>query len=125
MSQTLSHFTIEELEARFEMQAVSAYGPNQVGGSEMMCMDCDGGGGGGAAYDYYGYNWGNWGSGDGYTGVYGQDSSGNVMLDDSTYTDRSEGTFPSYSQQDPNCPNAPCPPNPNRGCRCRICRCRF
>lgn len=122
MSQTLSHFTIEELESRFEMQAVIADDP---GGPNMMCADCDSGGGGGAAYDYYGSTWGNLGSGDAYTGVYAQDSSGNVMLNDGTYTDRSSGAFPSYSQVDPTCPQTPCPPNPNRGCKCTICRCRF
>lgn len=121
MSLTTANFTIEELEARFEMQAHPLVEP------EMMCSDCEGGtGGGGASYDYYGYSWGNEGAGNAYVGAYGQDGSGNVMLDDGTYTDRSSGAFPSYSvQQDPNCPNAPCPPNPNRGCKCNICRCRF
>lgn|GEM_PF-3350239 len=118
MSLTTSNFTIEELESRFEMQSY-----------ELMledCVDCNGGGGGGVIYDYYGSSWGNEGAGNAYVGVYGQDSSGNVMLDDGTYTDRSEGSFPAYSvAQDPTCPQTPCPPNPNRGCKCNICRCRF
>jgi hypothetical protein len=114
---TTANFTIEELESRFEMQA---HQPDM-----QMCMDCDSGGGGGGVYYYYGSSWGNLGAGEGYTGVHSQDSNGNVMLDDGSYTDRSEGGFPSYSQQDPTCPQAPCPPNPNRGCKCNICRCRF
>jgi hypothetical protein len=115
VSLTTANFTIEELESRFEMQTHSF----EV---DQQCLDCAGGG---ASYDYYGESWGNQGSGDGYTGIYGQDSNGNVMLDDGTYTDRSSGAFPSYAQQDPTCPQTPCPPNPNRGCKCNICRCRF
>jgi hypothetical protein len=111
-------FSLHALEARFEMQ----------GGDEFIADPDDGGGGGGGggSYDYYGDSWDDYGYGEGYVGVYevASDDSG-AMLDDGSFTDGSDGIFPSY--QDPEIcrirPDWPgCPP-PGTISRCRICRC--
>jgi hypothetical protein len=97
MSLSTSNFSLQELEARFEMQCVE----NQDAGGggyyqNTFVGDC-GGGGGGGAYDYYGGSWGNHGSGDGYVGGYQTSSDGSyAILDDGTYTDGTSGDFPAY-----------------------------
>jgi len=111
MNSAASDFSLQELESRFEMQA-------------MMVMPEDGppppdGG----SYGYYGTSWDNPGQGQGYVGdyQYASDDSG-AMYDDGTYTDGSGGAFPSYQnpRDPPKCPNGPCPPD---RCKCNLCRC--
>ncbi len=120
MSHTVSHFTIEELESRFEMQAIST----GIGHDSQLYNQrtIDDGSGQGAAYDYYGTSWGNAGSGAGYTGSYHGDGSGNAQLDDGTYTDQSSGSFPAYST---NQSSGAAPLSASIRSFCRICRCTF
>lgn len=123
MSLSTSNFSLQELEARFEMQCMTEY--QQVdSGSGYYNNDsiCGGGGGGGASYDYYGSSWGDYGSGGGYTGTYQTSSDGSyAVLDDGTYTDGSSGDFPSYDQ------GGSTASAQSIGVRsyCVICRCRF
>lgn len=108
-------FSLHALEARFEMQ------------SDIFLVDEGGGGsdGSGGDYGYYGGSWDDYGYGGGYVGAYqvADDNSG-AMLDDGSFSDGSDGIFPSY--QDPDIcrskPDFPGCPNPNTS-RCRICRC--
>ncbi|HEX8068726.1 MAG TPA: hypothetical protein VF546_02165 [Pyrinomonadaceae bacterium] len=113
-----SDFSLQELEARFEMQTMMA-ALDETGG--------EGGGYSGTDYGYYGYSWDNWGEGNGYVGAYQTASDGSgAQFDDGTYTDGSSGSFPAYDTQqegDPTCPQTPCPPNPKRGHKSTICRC--
>jgi hypothetical protein len=113
MSPNSTDFSLQALEARFEMQYMQE---EVIGG--------DNGGGGGGAYGYYGNSWDNLGNGGGYVGSYqvASDNSG-AMLDDGSFTDGSTGAFPNYTDPtnpDPSCwPTYPCSP-PSL---CRICRC--
>jgi hypothetical protein len=97
MSLSTSIFSLQELEARFEMQCM---GEDSGGGrfyNEQHLDAC--GGGGGAAYDYYGSSWGDAGSGEGYIGTYQTSGDGSyAILDDGSYTDGTSGDFPSYEQ---------------------------
>lgn len=108
-------FTLQALEARFEMQY---YYDEYIGDN--------GGGGGGGDYGYYGDSWGNNGSGNGYIGEYQTASDGSgAMLDDGTFTNGSAGSFPTYTDPhiclaDPNFYG--CPPQQQTS-RCNICRC--
>ncbi|HLM55064.1 MAG TPA: hypothetical protein VK422_02990 [Pyrinomonadaceae bacterium] len=128
MSPNSTDFSLQALEARFEMQCMDNhdtsgyYMEEQIGGN-----DCGGGGGG---YGYYGNSWDNLGSGDAYAGPYQEASDGSgAMLDDGSYTDGSSGQFPGYDtrattqsiqQPDGSCwPTYPCSPRS----LCRICRC--
>lgn len=112
MNTQATDFSIQALEARFEMQY---YQEDIIG---------DGGSTGGD-YGYYGSSWGNYGAGNGYVGVYQTASDGSgAMLDDGSYTDGSSGAFPTYT--DPHIcladPNFYGCPQPNRSL-CNICRC--
>lgn len=110
MSLTSSHFSIEELESRFEMAPL-------VGRCNMdTCTELEPG----SRYGYYGDSWGNLGSGSGYVGVY-TNNNGHAMLDDGTYTDQTSGSFPTYEPEGP--PTGP-GPRPARSF-CVICRCRI
>jgi hypothetical protein len=78
MSLNASNFLLQELEARFEMQAMSS----AVSAS---------------SYDYNGGSWANQGSGTGYTGPITTSGDGSyATLDDGSYTDGSDGSFPAY-----------------------------
>jgi hypothetical protein len=123
MNSTSTDFSLQALEARFEMQ----YMQNEI-------ISDDGGGGGGGGYGYYGNSWNDPGAGEGYVGTYQQASDGSgAMLDDGTYTDGSSGGFPSYNTQsirqpDGSCwPTYPCGPPSNvpsgPPSKCTICRC--
>lgn len=107
MSLTSSDFLIRELEARFEMAVIGRCNMDDCTGMEP-----------GSRFGYNGSSWGNLGSGNGYTGVYAN-NSGHVMLDDGSYTDQTSGSFPAYSA-----PPDPPGPAPARS-YCRICRCTF
>ena len=114
MNPTSTDFSLQALEARFEMQYMQ---------EELLRYDDGGGGGGG--YGYYGDSWDNLGSGEAYAGPYqpASDQSG-AMLDDGTYTDGSTGAFPAYNnpdvcQLDPTFPGCAQPTTS----RCTICRC--
>jgi hypothetical protein len=114
MNPTSTDFSLQALEARFEMQ----YYQNE--------FISDDGGGGGGSYNYHGNSWDNLGSGDAYAGPYQEASDGSgAMLDDGTYTDGSSGAFPSYDTRDPSNPDPSC--WPSYPCSppslCRICRC--
>lgn len=125
MSPNSTDFSLQSLEARFEMQCMDNH---DTGGyylqQELTADDCGGGGGGG--YGYYGNSWDNLGNGDAYVGPYqvASDESG-AMLDDGSYTDGSSGAFPAYNNPDvcrldPTFPG--CPPQQQTS-RCTICRC--
>ena len=120
MTPSSQDFSLQALEARFEMQ----------GGDELEYDDGGGGGGGdegasGGDYGYYGGSWGDMGYGNAYVGAYqvADDGSG-AMLDDGSFTDGGDGAFLSY--QDPDVcrykPDFPGCPTPNTS-RCRVCRC--
>ncbi|HEX8131323.1 MAG TPA: hypothetical protein VF527_19645 [Pyrinomonadaceae bacterium] len=113
MNSTSANFSLDVLEARFEMQQMMYL---EDGGGE-------GGGGGGGSYGYYGDSWDDLGAGDGYVGEYqaASDQSG-AMLDDGSYTDGTSGSFPAYTDpNDPRCPNGPdCP---RAQSKCTVCRC--
>ena len=134
MSLSTSNFSLQQLEARFEMQCIE----NQDSGGgyyydQQLTGDC--GGGGGGAYDYYGNSWGNEGSGEGYVGSY-QTSGDHAVLDDGTYTDGTSGDFPTYGDDgggasamsyDPSADSDTVTGPNGIGFRtyCVICRCRF
>ncbi len=111
MNSTSMDFSLQALEARFEMQTMH---------QEIRAVDD------GSDYGYYGGSWGDYGSGDAYIGAYqtASDNSG-AMLDDGTYTDGSSGSFPAYDTRDsydPSCePTFRCSPAPTS--KCTICRC--
>ena len=96
MSLSTSNFSLQQLEARFEMQCME----NDSGGRFYYNEQINGdgcGGGGGSSYGYYGSSWGNEGSGDGYVGTYQSSGDGSyAVLDDGSYTDGTSGSFPTY-----------------------------
>jgi hypothetical protein len=118
MSLSTSNFSLQELEARFEMQCVLDQQDASGGGGYSDPNAC--GGGGGGAYDYYGGSWGDAGSGNGYVGPYQTSSDGSyAVLDDGTYTDGTSGYFPGYGD------NSVSAQGFVKSCYCVICRCRF
>ena len=111
-----TEFSLQSLEARFEMQYMQDVADDGSGGG--------GGGGGGGSYGYYGSSWGNEGYGNGYIGVYSADADqGGAMLDDGSYTDGSSGGFPAYTDSnDPRCQMGR-PDCPRAQSLCTVCRC--
>jgi len=131
MSLTTSNFSLQELEARFEMQCMIEY---QQADTYTVNQYDDGGcgGGGGGSYGYYGSSWGDAGSGDGYVGTYQTASDGSyAILDDGTYTDGTSGDFPGYEQDGGtmSATEGDSTDGAVNGIRirsfCVICRCRF
>lgn len=135
MSLSTSNFSLQQLEARFEMQCMDYQ--QDAGHYYQQDVISDGCGGGGGSYDYYGNSWGDAGSGEGYVGTYQTSSDGSyAILDDGSYTDGTSGDFPSYDQDSGamasteynGSADADSLAGPN-GIRvrsfCVICRCRF
>lgn len=97
MSLSTSNFSLQQLEARFEMQCMGDDAGGYYYDNQISADDGCGGGGGGGSYGYYGNSWGNEGSGEGYVGSYQTSGDGSyAVLDDGSYTDGTSGSFPTY-----------------------------